>query len=42
MRQNLRLYSELYNVDEARFSPLIDALGLREFESRRQETCLSA
>jgi ABC-2 type transport system ATP-binding protein len=34
VRQNLRLYSDLYNVDEARFSPLIHALGLREFESR--------
>ncbi len=34
VKQNLRLYSDLYNVDVARFSSLIDALGLRGFESR--------
>ena len=34
VRQNLRLYSDLYNVDGAGFSPLIDALGLRELQSR--------
>lgn len=34
VRQNLRLYSDLYNVDAARFSSLVDALGLSEFESR--------
>ncbi|MBZ5508029.1 MAG: ATP-binding cassette domain-containing protein [Acidobacteriia bacterium] len=34
VRQNLRLYSDLYDVESAKFSHLIDPLGLREFESR--------
>lgn len=34
VRQNLRLYSDLYEVESAKFSHLIDPLGLRESESR--------
>jgi ABC-type multidrug transport system ATPase subunit len=34
VRQNLRLYSDLYDVESAAFGHLIDPLGLREFESR--------
>lgn len=34
VKQNLRLYSDLYGVERATFGPLVETLGLGEFESR--------